>query len=202
MLTSWSSCAPTSLESVPTTLRRFPRDRPSRRHEDTSRPDYTCRERTNGPYQELQYLRMFGAKLVQVIYRGDGATHEDSGERERCRGKSTEDRPSAYSVTTKTRNTSWFGAVCCHINSNIVSDTICKSAPSRSVCYCPCCQDTLQWRWRPTSTPRRKTRQCQVSQGSSHFLLSKYLSKWQLSFNSLSPLWSLSQSTRPLSTLN
>lgn len=74
---SWSSCAPTSLESVPTTLPRCPRDRPSRRPEDTSRPDYTCRERTNsrcaharahtGPCEGLQeqHRTEFGSEVVK-----------------------------------------------------------------------------------------------------------------------------------------
>ena len=45
--TCWSSCALTWSGSVPTTLLRFPSDKPSRKPEDTSRPDYTCRGRIN-----------------------------------------------------------------------------------------------------------------------------------------------------------
>lgn len=50
VLMSWFSCALTSLESVPTTPLRFPRDKPSRRPEDTSRPDYICRGRISNRY--------------------------------------------------------------------------------------------------------------------------------------------------------
>lgn len=49
------SCAPTSLESAPTTLLRFLRGKPSRRREDTSRPDYIYRGRISNRYKVLQH---------------------------------------------------------------------------------------------------------------------------------------------------
>lgn len=48
--TCWSSCALTWSASLLTTPLRSPRDRPSRRHEVISRPDYTCRGKTSSRY--------------------------------------------------------------------------------------------------------------------------------------------------------
>lgn len=45
VLMSWSSCAPTSLASAPTTLLKFHRDKPFRRREDTSKPGFIYKGR-------------------------------------------------------------------------------------------------------------------------------------------------------------
>lgn len=71
VLMSWSSCALTSSESAPTTLLRCPRDRPSRRPEDTSRPGYICRGRTNNRSAHRHvcvYVHYLGKVSFHVIF--------------------------------------------------------------------------------------------------------------------------------------
>lgn len=45
VLMSWSSCAPTSLASAPTTPLKCHRGKPFRRREDTSKPGFICKGR-------------------------------------------------------------------------------------------------------------------------------------------------------------